>query len=376
MRAHVFPSPSLAKHAGRFVWLAVDTEREANGAFLDRFPVEVWPTTFVVDPRTERAALKWVGSANAAQIERLLDDGERSVRGAPAEGADLALARADRLTGENQPREAAAAYREALDRGGAAWPGRARAVESLVAAHLGARDDAACAAAARELVPALARGPSFANAAAMGLSCALGLPDADRGRDEAIGALESLAQEAVGLDGLLADDRSGVYELLVEAREARGDPAGKRPLAAAWMAFLEAEAARAPSAEARAAFDSHLVVAAQKLGDPARAVPALEASERDLPTDYNPPARLALLYRDLGRFDDAHRALDRAFALVYGPRRVRLLETRAGVFEKQGQPDRARAAVAAALATAEALPAPQRSERVVARLRAELERRR
>ncbi|MFY0581916.1 hypothetical protein ACN28S_53410 [Cystobacter fuscus] len=47
-----------------------------------------------------------------------------------------------------------------------------------------------------------------------------------------------------------------------------------------------------------------------------RAVPAIEQSERELPNDYNPPARLANLYRRLNRLDDALAASTRALAKV------------------------------------------------------------
>ena len=94
----------------------------------------------------------------------------------------------------------------------------------------------------------------------------------------------------------------------------------------------------APTQEARAAYDPHRLEAAIALGDPQRAVPALEASERDLPGDYNGPARLGIAYLELGRYDDAlRRPRQRALKKVYGPRRLRVEETRAtGALRKKG----------------------------------------
>ena len=63
MRAFVFTDKALARHAGQFVWLSIDTEKPGNASFLTKFPVEVWPSFYVVDSRTEKVALRWVGGA-------------------------------------------------------------------------------------------------------------------------------------------------------------------------------------------------------------------------------------------------------------------------------------------------------------------------
>src|SRR5437016_2844156 len=55
LREHVLKSPQLQRHEKRFVFLAIDTEKEKNAAFLEKYPVEVWPTLFVVDQKNEHA---------------------------------------------------------------------------------------------------------------------------------------------------------------------------------------------------------------------------------------------------------------------------------------------------------------------------------
>src|SRR5258706_15596812 len=112
MRANVLTASALTKHAGRFVWLSVDTENPKNAGFLEKIPVSAWPSFLVVDPATEQVALRWYGAANVSQLLKLLDDGERAARGpgvAPA--AETALVRADRLNGERKWNEAAGQYR-------------------------------------------------------------------------------------------------------------------------------------------------------------------------------------------------------------------------------------------------------------------------
>jgi tetratricopeptide (TPR) repeat protein len=164
-----------------------------------------------------------------------------------------------------------------------------------------------------------------------------------------------------------------VYEALVGARSAAGDAAGAKALAMKWLAFLEGEAGKAKTPEARAAFDPHRLSAAIAAGDPQRAVAPLQASERDLPQDYNPPARLAVAYRELGRYDDALAAVERALKLAYGPRRIRILETRASIYEKKGDRAGQRQAVADALAVAKTIPAAQKGPKTAARLQQQLD---
>ncbi len=67
MRATVLRDAARTRRAGRFVWLEVDTEKPENAAFLEAFPIDSYPTFLVVDPATGKAALKWIGSATAAE---------------------------------------------------------------------------------------------------------------------------------------------------------------------------------------------------------------------------------------------------------------------------------------------------------------------
>jgi tetratricopeptide (TPR) repeat protein len=370
VRATVLNDPALAKHAGRFAWLSINTEESRNAEFVEHLGVDSYPTFLVLDGATGKVALRWAGSLTTPEFERLLDDGERAVAasggGAPA---DAALARADRLGAAGKAAEAAAAYTEALRLAPAAWAGRGRALASLLAALRKNGDLEQCAAQARRATPGLERGPAFAGAAAAGLGCAVDAPESAPWRDAAIKDLEALVVESLPLDNVLADDRSSAYGMLVDLREARGDQAGAREIAGRWLTFLEKQAAAATSVEARAAFDSHRVAAALALGDPARAVPALLSSERDLPDDYNPPARLAILYREMGRFDEALAASRRALDRAYGARKLRIFDARADIYSKMGDRAAARRTLEEALAFADTLPKSQQPQALVAQLR-------
>jgi tetratricopeptide (TPR) repeat protein len=369
MRAYVLGDAALAKQAGRFVWLSIDIENERNTAFLSRFPIGAVPTLLVIDDG-ERVAVTRSSSASALELVKLLDDGERAARGADKGAAEAALAEAEAQAGAGHPKEAAAAFRRALELGGPSWPRRARTVESLLQALSTIGDSAGCAELALGESAHLPHDALFASIVASGLDCALDL--APPARASAQATLEKRTREALAISDLLADDRSGLYDELVSARRSAGDAAAVKQLAGEWLTFLEREAARARTPEARAAFDPHRLAAAIALGEPKRAVPALQASERDLPNDYNPPARLATAYLELGRYDDALAACERASRRVYGPRRLRVEETRASIYQKKGDLAAARRALAGAVALAESLPKDQRTLHTVERLRAQL----
>ncbi len=372
MRAHVFTDAALAPHAGRFVWLSIDTELPRNLAFVERYPLDAWPTLFVIDPRREQPVLRWMGNATAAQLASLFDEGEAAYASAEG-GLGGALTRARTLEAAHQPEQAARAYEALLSAAPPAAPERTRAAEALVVMRATSGAHRPCAEQATALAPSLPRGPSFLNVVASGLSCALSGAESEPWRAQALATLTPLAEEALLLQGPLADDRSGLYGALVEVAHARGDLPAARAYAERWLALLEAESSKAPSAERRAAFDSHRVSAALALGAPERAIPALQASEKALPQDYNPPARLALLYREQGQLDLALAACERALARVYGPRTLRVLETKASVELLKGDKAAARATYARALSLAREQPPAQRSEAAVARLTAALQ---
>jgi tetratricopeptide (TPR) repeat protein len=204
------------------------------------------------------------------------------------------------------------------------------------------------------------------------LGCAAQASATEPWRADAISTLEPRVRASLDIPGLLADDRSGLYEARIQLREEAHDQAAVKQLAAQWLAFLENSAASAPTVEGRAAFDSHRLLAARKLGDVGRVIPALQASERDLPEDYNPSVRLAIAYRELGRYEEALASAKRALAKAYGPRRVGVFETTASIYERKKDPEGARRTLEEALQYAETLPKAQRPEKTIQRLRVSL----
>jgi len=371
MRAFVFTDESLKRYAGQFVWLSIDTEKASNADFLKKFPVQAWPSFYVVNAKDESVAIRWVGGATLPQLKKLLTDVTKTNQ---RSGVGEALARADRLYGQGKNAEAADAYREALRLAPPEWPQYARAIESRLFALQRIHDSKACAQTASEAFPRLAQTPSAANVAASGLDCAVSMKADDPEREKLIADLRQACRDLVSSSrpDIAADDLSSVYISLANEREAAHDEEGTKKIESDWATFLEGAAAHARTAEGRAAFDSHRLSAYLDLKEPERAIPMLEASEKDFPNDYNPPARLAMAYKAMKRFDDALAASDRALTKAYGPRKILIWNNRADIYIAKGDLPAAREAIQEALHTAEDLPAGQRSENQIASLKKKL----
>jgi tetratricopeptide (TPR) repeat protein len=366
MRAYVLTDRALAKLAPSFVWLAIDTEKDQNAAFVARFPIEAWPTLLFIDPRSEAVLLRRLGSATVAQLQEMANEARQAFTSRAA-GWQAALEKADRLYGEAKNAEAATAYAAVLRDAPTIWGGRGRVLESYLLA-LSVSDQARrCAEIARVEYPEVYQTPAALTVASVGLDCAVSLPAADEARAELVKHMEAFAREAVEKPSpdAAADDVSDVYLSLHAAREAEKDDAGARAIAEEWGGFLAREANAAMSARARAVFDSHRLTVDLALGQTDQAIAMLQASEHNLPDDYNPPARLALAYAAAKRYDEALAASDRALAKVYGPRRITVLRQRAEILVDKGDRAAARTALDQALALARALPDAQHASRMI-----------
>jgi len=365
MRAYVYTDKSLERYAGRFVWLSVNTEAAANAAFLKRYPIPALPTILVLDAEG-KVTTRYVGGATTTQLGKLLDDASAKATSAP----DKLLVAADRLAAEGKHAEAVKSYEAALAKAPKGWRKFGRTAESMLFSMSMTDDNERCATRAIELYPRVKGTASAANVAATGLSCATSIKGSPH-----IATLEKFTREVFDDPKIVlsGDDRSGLYMSLIDARDAAGDDEGVVELKKQWAAFLEKVAAEAKTPEQRAVYDSHRLSAYLDLGTPEKAIPMLEQSQRDFPTDYNPPARLAIAYKAMKEYDKALAANDRALVKVYGPRKLTVLQTRADIFVDKGDKEAARAAIAMAIEYAKSLPDGQLNERRIAFLQKKLE---
>lgn len=344
MKSYVFDQPEIRAQAGNFVWLSMDTETAPGQEFVGKYPMRFWPTLWVLDARTETPELKWEAAATAPELARLLhalsSEGPDGKDGAQVGAAESARIRGERAAAKADLPAAIAAYREAIAASPPGWGERPQTVEALAGALGAASENTACLELADAELEKLPPGTSKANVALAAFHCAEKAPESlpSRRIEARFALLLRIARDK--RIPLLPDDRSDIYNTLIEHRqEQKARPAADgevRTLAGEWSAFVDAEAASARNPQARAVFDSHRLLAYVAMGQPARAVPMLEQSERDFPEDYNPPARLARA--DLALDTAAGRkaalaAIDRALALVYGPRKLSLVLVKCDVLE-------------------------------------------
>jgi tetratricopeptide (TPR) repeat protein len=286
-----------------------------------------YPLVVIESPKGE-VKLTWPGGANVEQLRKLLD--EALAPPSPSRAGQL-LRTGDAKFGANQIDDAIAAYREALAKGGEGWRRRDHAIEQLVGAQQ-VKDNAACARSAAEYLPSMPRRHEFVNVALMGVSC-----------DE---KLEKFAAEALELPAATEDDRYMLYEALYRSA------ADKQTLAEKYLAYVQSRPAPA-NVDQRLARDLALLRAAIKAGVPERAIPRLEATEREV-RDDNASQWLATAYNAANRPDDAIAACDRGLERNPGPSgRARLLLSRASAHRKKGDAEAARSDLLAAKAAAQ-----------------------
>jgi len=373
MQRYVFTDPKLAPIVDRYVWLELDMEKPENAGFREKFPVEAFPTFFILDPRNEKALIRWIGGCSVERVLTLLDEATLAYNGETPER----LAHADVLYAEGNNEEAITAYQDVLDTADPGAPYYARTVESLLFALSRTGDNERGLALAEQTLPLLRHEMCAGNIAAYGLDFAIGLPEDDPERQNRLADMEAetlaIANDTA-LD-LVPDDRSGVYLALLGARKAAGDDEGHKLIAAQWATFLNGAAAAAKTPAERVVFDSHRLSAYLELGEPEKAVPLLEQSEREFPDDYNPPARLAIAYRYMEEWDLGVAASERALSKqgTTGPRRLRILQNLAQVYEASGNTEAARRTLAEAVQHGETLPEGQRSESLVNALKGRLD---
>jgi thioredoxin-like negative regulator of GroEL len=367
MKSFVLTDPSLAPRSGEFVWFMMDVENPKNAALKDKFPTNALPTFYVVDPKDESIARRWVGGMTIAQLQGFLDDGKSAAQGKGAGNGQLA--QADALYGK-------ADYKAAGDAYLAVWPSLkpsdpqyARVAEATLYALSTTDRNAEVIALAEQAEPTLANTTSGASMAVSALGAALALPADAPNRAETIAKYEAKTRAYLARTdiALADDDRSGMLSTLMDARSDAKDEAGATAAAKDWANFLEGAAARAKTPEARAVFDSHRLFAYMQLGTPEKAVPMLLESEKALPNDYNPPARLAAAYVAMKKWDDALAASERALKLGYGPRMLRTYQVRADAFAGKGDTASAKKTMDEAIAYGKALPTPA-SEATIAAL--------
>ncbi len=337
MKNYVLEEKALAKVADQHVWLALDYDRESNAAFFGTFPVAAFPTFMVVDPKAQTVVARWVGSGTAEQMAGFFAS-------AKVEASDP-LTLGMRAMAKKDHAGARTIFEKGLATKGLDKATETRLWNGLVEA-LSNLDPKACASKALEVIARTDDTAPGIDAVLIATDCA----DGDAAVEKAARARLEKVAASPALEKLAPDDRSGLFATLADLHDKAGDKAAGDAATRQRLAVLEKAAAAATTPAQRATFDAHRLECYLRLKGHDVAEKMLSASARDFPKDFNPPARLALLYRDKGDTQAGLAAIEKALALGYGPRKVRLHSIKIDLLLDAKKGPEAKAAIAAARA--------------------------
>jgi tetratricopeptide (TPR) repeat protein len=345
MQHFVFVEPSLKPLENRIVFLALDTEREENAKFLERYKVNVWPTLFVIEPASGKVAGYWPGAASLAELRSFLDGSLEVIdalgqAGLPPDSPVALLVEAKAATAAGDPKKASAAFERAIERAPRDWPRRNEALYGLIAAYARAGNAEKCVAVGLRHSAEVTGAALPVDFVSTMFDCSQGIKNPAKQREVRVAAVERLrALTAKPPADASVDDRADALDKLSTVLFALGDKAAAREAQERRLALMEAAARAAPSPEAAATHDYGRANAYVALGRPEEAIRMLEERERQLPESYDPPGRLARVLARLKRWQPALDAANRALKNAYGPRRLGYLELKADI--QRGMGDRA-----------------------------------
>ncbi len=379
MRAFVFPDAGLRPVKDAVVWLSVETEAEKNRAVVEKFPADALPTFLLIDPDSEQVIGRWLGTSSVNEMRQFVQENtaawQASRKGRKPSPAMVAEQQGHVAQQRGDRAAAADAYRRAFALSSRNDPLRPERLDLLLAAlvHLrtpeGLRE---CVSLARSELSGTPASPPGADVAVRAAQCASEAKDAPGAAallTSALSRMEALAGDSTA--ALSVDDRSDLYANLADALDSLDRHAEAMAAMRKRSALLEAAAAAAPDPVTASTFDAHRAESYLYLGEAPKAEALLAAREKQLPQDYNPPARLARVLLEEKRPAEAEAAVNRALALMsQGPRKAGILGLKARILEAQGK-DRA-PVLREQLALLRSLPASQRQGDGEQRIEAEL----
>jgi thioredoxin-like negative regulator of GroEL len=369
MRKEVLDRPELGAYADRVVFAAVDTDRPESAGFVERYPMRAWPTFFVIEPASGAVLAMYGGSTTLEEMTRLLDAGLAARSGAAP--GDRTLVEAHDAYAKRDVARAADLYVQA-----SATVGDARRAEALIGAIRALSESGRTEAcvdfgqAHADKVPGSSTPVDFAY---YWNECVEALP-AGAAKDAAAAPVRAriaaLAEQPP--KGASVDDRADLFGLAAELRAKQGDAAGARALEERRLALLDEAIGAAKTPEEAHVYDYERMGALLALGRGEEAVAMFEGRTKDLPTTYEPYARLASTLIAVGRREAALAPLERAIELSYGPRRLRYMATKSATLLELGRREAAIETLEAEAKAWRALPAAQAEAKRIADVDARL----
>ena len=345
MKRYVFPDPGLRPVRDAAVYLSVDSENPKNKDFLDKFPLDAWPTFLVIDPEDGSVLGRWVGSATPNEFRSFVQQGVDAMRGKDKTSpAEAEMRKGYEARSRRDFTAAAAAYGKALELTAAGDPARPERLVLLASALQHEKNEEAnrkCVALGLAEMNATGISAVATDFAAVVSSCAEALPKGDAQaaqlKREGQRRIETLLRDPSA--PLSVDDRSDAMASLVELYDDASRHDEALAMARKRVALLEGAAKKAPDHTMASTFDAHRVDAYLYLGEPKKAETLLSAREKEMSSDYNPPARLARVYFEEKKLAEAEKAVDRALAkMTRGQRQISILGLKAKILAAEGKP--------------------------------------
>ena len=378
MKATVLADAALAPLADRFVFLSLDTDRPSSAAAVGKFPLTNWPTFFVVEPEQETVQGRWLGAASITQLRAFLKDGESAALAAMGgTGLDPLLQQVrdgDQAANRKDLAAADRAYGAALAAAPADWPRRSDVLVAQIAARYKQGDIGGCLDLALSAAGATGNTANATDFLVWALMCAddkaADAAKAKAVRELTVARLQPLIDDATA--PLSIDDRADAMLNLREALAALGHTDEARAVATRQLDFLADAAGKAPDAWTAMTYNWPRAEVHVFLDRGQELAPALEKSAADLPREYDPPYRLAWVLLKSGDAAAAQPWIDKAAALAYGPRKVRVLGLAIEIAKANGNVAVERAARNALIGTLERLEPGHEQPETLAKAKAEL----
>jgi len=340
MQTTVFTDPAFAADATKFVFAGIDTDREANADVVGKFAPSAWPTFYVIGT-DESVLARFIGAASVTQFRDFMAQGAQAAAGSGAVadarylGGQRALAKKDFATADEELTAALAAMPEN-------WPRRDELLNALVMVKSKRGDTKACLDVAEKYMDAAGSNALATNFIEMGNGCAENAIESDPAQKDRATAIrdKSIARWKTILADpsapLSIDDRAEALGYLRDALESSGKADEAKQVAEQSRALIDDAYAKAPTPLGKMTYIWPRAEVYAWLKRPLDLAADYAALAKQLPNEYDPPARLGWLYLKAGKLDDAAKWTERALGLVYGPRKARLLGQRAEIAKAAG----------------------------------------
>jgi tetratricopeptide (TPR) repeat protein len=373
MKTTVLADASFAVENSKFIFAALNGDREDNAPALAKFPVAAWPTYYVVS-RDEIVLARFVGAASVLQFRAFLDTAAQAATGDLPAGHQAFLLAAERALAAKDFKTAEVQLEMAIADAPHDWPRLPDALVSLIGIKRKQRDIPGCLEVAERHLNQLGNTASASDFLASATTCAeerlAGTHDpaiiasVKNLREQAVARWRRLLGDSTAV--LSVDDRSDLLVNLRETLLALNQTAQAKMAAEQQRVLLDEAAAKAPTAMAAMTYNAHRAEVYVYLGRPMDLVPALQKSAQELPNEYDPAGRLGWLLLKAGKLPEAAFWTDKALTLVRGPRTARLLSQRAEIAKALGDKASEKQLRQRAVQVLEALPASQTTPELIA----------